>query len=85
MLTSVTGVYRHGQIILTEQPQNLPDGAQVIVTFLAPEVIDLAERGIDEAHAAELRAHLHTFAAEWENPEMDIHNDYDAAKARLYL
>ena len=83
MLTSVTGVYRNGQVILTEQPQNLPEEAQVIVTFLTPSVIDLAARGIDEAQAADLRARLGTFAAEWDNPEMDIYNDYDAAKATL--
>src|SRR5207249_3354482 len=46
MLTSVTGVYRNGQVILTEQPQNLPEEAQVIVTFLTPPVLDLAARGI---------------------------------------
>ena len=34
MLTSITGVYRNGHVILTEQPRNLPDEAQVIVTFL---------------------------------------------------
>jgi hypothetical protein len=83
MLTSVTGVYRNGQIILTEQPQNLPEEAQVIVTFLAFPVIDLAARGIDETQAAELRARLHAFTTEWDNPELDIYNDYDSAKAAL--
>src|SRR5262245_59311448 len=63
MLTSVTGVYRNGQITLTEQPSNLPDEAQVIVTFLATPVIDLATRGIDQAQAADLRARLQMFAA----------------------
>ncbi|MFL5800173.1 MAG: hypothetical protein ACJ8CR_00220 [Roseiflexaceae bacterium] len=83
MLTSVTGVYRNGQVILTEQPQNLPEEAQVIVTFLATPVIDLAARGIDEAQAADLRARLLSFATEWDNPELDIYNDYDAANAAL--
>ena len=83
MLTSVTGVYRNGQVILTEQPQNLPEEAQVIVTFLTTPVLDLAARGIDEAQAADLRARLRTFAPEWDKPEMDIYNDYDAAKAAL--
>ncbi len=83
MLTSVTGVYRNGQVILTEQPQNLPEEAQVIVTFLTAPVLDLAARGIDEAQAADLRARLRTFAPEWDKPEMDIYNDYDAAKGAL--
>ena len=83
MLTSVTGVYRNGQVILTEQPHNLPEEAQVIVTFLVLPVLDLADRGIDEAHAADLRARLRTFAPDWDKPEMDIYNDYDAAKAAL--
>ena len=82
MLTSVTGVFRNGQVILTEQPQNLPEGTQVIVTFLTP-VLDLAARSIDEAQAADLRARLQTFAPDWEQPEMDIYNDYDATKAAL--
>ncbi len=39
-------------------------------------------RGIDEAHAAELRARLATFVEDWDSPEMDVYNDYAAAKAR---
>jgi hypothetical protein len=83
MLTSLTGVYRNGQIILTEQPQNLPEEAQVIVTFLTSPGIDLAARDIDETQAADLRTRLQTFAAEWDNPEMDVYNDYDTARAAL--
>ncbi len=80
MLTSITGVYRNGHVILTEQPRNLPDEAQVIVTFLTPSTIDLAARGIDESQAADLRTRLRTFATEWDNPDMDVYNDYDTAK-----
>jgi len=79
MLTSVTGVYRNGQVILTEQPQNLPEETQVIVTFLAAPMIDLAARGIDQAQAADLRARLQSFTTEWDNPELDIYNDYDSS------
>ena len=64
MLTSITGVYRQGQIILTEQPADLPDETEVIVTFLTGRSIDLAARGIDVSQAADLRARLHSFAAE---------------------
>ena len=45
--------------------------------------VSLAEHGISPAQAAELRARLATFAEEWERPEMDVYDDYDAAKARL--
>jgi hypothetical protein len=47
----------------------------VIVTFLGGETIDLAERGIDPAQAADLRHRLQTFAEDWDRPEMDV---YDA-------
>ena len=83
MLTSITGVYRQGQIILTEQPKDLPDDTQVIVTFLRPPGIDLAARGIDTSQAADLRARLHTFATEWDSPAMDVYDDYPTVKAAL--
>jgi hypothetical protein len=53
------------------------------VTFLEPKLIDLRQRGIDEAQAAALRAQLATFAEDWDSPEMDVYNDYNAAKAKL--
>ncbi len=43
----------------------------------------LQSYGISPAQAAELRASFATFAGEWERPEMDVYDDYDAAKARL--
>jgi len=45
--------------------------------------ISLSDYGIGPAQAAELRASFATFAAEWERPEMDVYDDYDAAKVRL--
>jgi hypothetical protein len=83
MLTSIVGVYRDGQIILPEVPGDLPNETQVIVTFLGPTTIDLPGRGIDTAHAADLRARLRTFAVDWDSADMDIYNDYDANKAAL--
>jgi hypothetical protein len=83
MLTSVEGVYRHGKIELGKLPANVRDETRVIVTFLEPGPIDLRARGIDEAQAAELRARLASFAEEWDSPEMDIYDKYDAAKANL--
>ncbi len=43
----------------------------------------LQDYGISPTQAAELRASFATFAGEWERPEMDVYDDYDAAKARL--
>ena len=83
MLKSVVGIYHDGKIELIETPTNIPDKTQVIVTFLESGPIDLQTRGIDEAQAADLRARLRTFAEDWENPDMDIYDDYDAAKAKL--
>lgn len=45
--------------------------------------VSLSDYGISPAQAAELRASFATFAGEWERPEMDVYDDYDAAKARL--
>lgn len=45
--------------------------------------IDLHERGIDEAQAAEMRARLASFAEDWESPEMDVYDNYDEEKAKL--
>ena len=45
--------------------------------------IDLRERGIDAAQAAEIRARLASFAEDWESPEMDVYDNYDEEKAKL--
>jgi hypothetical protein len=83
MLKTIEGVYRDGKVELTEVPTDVRDETRVLVTFLEPETIDLRSRGIDEAHAAELRARLATFAEDWDSPEMAMYDDYDAAKAHL--
>jgi len=83
MLKSVEGVYRDGKIELTERPREVRDETRVIVTFLETSHIDLRARGLDEAQAAELRAQLGTFAEEWDSRDMDLYDNYDAAKAKL--
>lgn len=83
MLTTIQGIYRKGRIELAEAPQNVREDTPVIVTFLAPAPIDLRARGIDERKAADLRASFATFAEDWDSPEMDIYDNYDAAKASL--
>ncbi len=83
MITSVKGVYRNGKIELAESPGDVPDETHVIVTFLESGQIDLRARGITEAHAAELRARLATFAEDWDDPAMDAYDNYDGTKASL--
>ena len=74
MLNSIEGYYREGKIELSETPPANREG-KVIVTFLNDGAINLAERGIDEHQAAELRQRLKPFAEDWDRPEMDV---YDA-------
>lgn len=83
MLKSIEGVYRNGKIELSEVPGNVDEETRVIVTFLEASPVNLRTRGISEAQATDLRARLRTFAEEWDRPEMDIYDDYDAAKATV--
>jgi hypothetical protein len=78
MLTSVEGVYRDGKVELLQLPSDIQQ-ARVIVTFLPVEgPIDLGARGISEEEAAELRWRFGAGAADWDDPAMDIYNDYPA-------
>lgn len=81
MLISVEGVYRNGRVELIEYPSDVPEGTQVIVTFVRSDNIDLKSQGIDTEQAKALRASLDTFSNDWDSPEMSIYDNYDAAKA----
>ncbi len=72
MLSSVEGVYRDGRVELLEPAPPNATG-RVLVTFLAPALVDMAARGIDERQAADLRRRLAAFADDWDRPEMDIY------------
>ena len=80
MLETIEGVYREGKIKLLRTPRDVSDDTPVIVTFLASNSINLRERDIDESQAAVLRASLKSFAEDWESPEMNVYDNYDAAK-----
>lgn len=83
MLNSVEGVYRRGKIELSEFPDDVREETRVIVTFVEPQGLALLrERGIDDAQAAKLRGGLAAFAEDWESPEMEVYDDYDAARTR---
>ena len=82
-----TTVSQDGVLTLENLPFHAGETIEVIIlaqpTATRPSSIPLEARGIDEAQAADLRARLSTFADEWESPEMDIYDDYEAAHARL--
>jgi len=81
MLKTIEGIYRDGKIELAGIPGDVHDRSRIIVTFLEPSFVDLRARGIDESHAAELRARLATFAEDWDSPDMEVYDAYDAHKA----
>jgi len=83
MLNSIEGIYRKGKVELAEVPSNIDDDTRVIVTFLKSGSIDLRKRGIDEAQAADLRGRLSTFTEDWNSPEMDICDDYNATRSYI--
>ena len=83
MVKNVKGIYRGGKIELSEVPAGVHDETPVMVTFLEASYIDLRDRGIGEADAAELRARLARFSEDWESPEMDVYDNYDSAKDGL--
>lgn len=73
-LTSLEGVFRNGRVELSE-PLQAREETRVIVTFL-PELrgVSLPAQGIDAEEAADLRARLHSFAEDWDRPDMDVYN-----------
>ncbi len=83
MLKTIEGIYRGGKVELEEMPDNVSEETRVIVTFLASTPIDLRARGMDEAHAANLRGRLATFAEDWDSVEMKVYDNYEAVKAAL--
>lgn len=82
MLTSIEGTFHNGQIILREPPTQMLNDTPVIVTFIGSNEIDLRAQNINQVQAAELRSSFGAFE-DWNEPEMDIYDDYDNAKANL--
>ncbi len=80
MLTTIEGTFRNGQVELKELPTGFGNETPVIVTFMASSDVDLRSQGINQTQAAELRAALTTFE-DWNEPEMDAYDNYDATKS----
>lgn len=75
-LTSLEGVVRNGRVELSE-PLQAREETRVTVTFL-PELggVFLPAQGMNAEEAADLRARLHTFAEDWDRPDMDAYNAF---------
>ena len=41
----------------------------------------ISGQDLNQDQAADLRTRLATFAEDWDRPEMDVYDDYDAAKS----
>lgn len=72
MLT-IEGIYKNGQIVLTEIPAEVAE-SKVLVTFLDARQVSLPERGIGKDRAAELRAGFGAIAEDWNRPEADVYD-----------
>lgn len=80
MLT-VEGIYKDGKIELLESVTKIGQ-AKVLVTFLENNDIELKTLGIGEKEAGELREKFASFE-DWNDPALDVYNDYDNAKSAL--
>jgi len=80
MLT-VEGIYKDGKIELLETVSEVKQ-AKVLVTFLETSDVDLRTLGISREEASELRGKFATFD-DWNDPALDVYNDYDNAKSAL--
>ncbi len=80
MLT-VEGIYKGGKIELLETVSKVKQ-SKVLITFLESSDIDLRTLGISQEEASELREKFATFE-DWNDPALDVYNDYDRAKSAL--
>jgi hypothetical protein len=83
VLRILEGIYRSRVVELMEVPNDMCDGARVLVIYLKPQDTNLRAHGIDEAHAAELSGRLATFIEAWDSPEMVVYDDSDTAMTHL--
>ncbi len=69
--------------IINELPRLSSDDRRAVQRRLAEiavqdAAVELHDRGIGEAQAADLRARLKTFAEDWERPEASIYDEIPA-------
>ena len=78
---TVEGIYKDGKIELLETVSKVKQ-SKVLITFLESSDIDLRTLGISQEEASELREKFATFE-DWNDPALDVYNDYDRAKSAL--
>ena len=80
MLT-VAGIYKDGKVELLESVTEI-GRSRVLVTFIETGDIELKTLGVSANEAGELREKFASFE-DWNDPALDVYNDYDNAKSAL--
>lgn len=65
--------------LVLQLPENVTPGQHRVRVQIDPveelSSVELAERGIDEQQAADLRHRLSTFAEDWDRPEAGVYDE----------
>nr|MBA3786900.1 hypothetical protein [Acidobacteriota bacterium] len=72
---------KDGKIELLETVSEVKQ-SKVLITFLESSDVNLRTLGISKEEASELREKFATFE-DWNDPSLDVYNDYDNAKSAL--
>lgn len=81
MIQALDAVY-DGTVLHPERPLELMPNTRVHIVIESGNEIDLMAHGIGPVEAAVLRTQLPAFE-DWNDPDMDVYGDYDAAVAKL--
>jgi hypothetical protein len=73
MFKTVSGTFKGGAIVLNERTTDLQDGP-VLVTFLE-SCSDAAKPPLTREQAAEVRARLAAWEADWNAPGMEVYDE----------
>jgi len=80
-MITVEGIFKDGKVELLEAV-SAPKQSKVLITFLENTDIQLSSLNIGQEQAAELRNKFASFE-DWNDPALDIYNDYDNARSVL--
>lgn len=74
-----TAVVADDRRLVLQLPENVTPGQHRVRVQIDPveelSSVELAERGIDEQQAADLRHRLSTFAEDWDRPEAGVYDE----------
>ncbi len=74
MFTTVEGIYKNGVVTLANKPELQETQVRVLVTFLKSDEMTVSA---ELAEAAEMRSKLESFIEDWDDPAMDVYDNYD--------